>query len=141
EKVFANLLGNAFKFTLEGGHVLWRAERVADGTAAGVVEIAVSDDGPGIAAEDLPHIFKHFYRSERSVTRVQPGTGLGLALAHDMVEQHGGTLSVDSREGYGATFTVRLPLIEAVAPDGDGMVIDPKLAASLADEIRLVPGE
>jgi signal transduction histidine kinase/ligand-binding sensor domain-containing protein len=85
EKVFANLLGNAFKFTPEGGHVLWRAERVDDGAGAGAVEITVVDDGPGIAAEDLPHIFKHFYRSERSVTRVQPGTGLGLALAHDMV--------------------------------------------------------
>jgi signal transduction histidine kinase/DNA-binding response OmpR family regulator/ligand-binding sensor domain-containing protein len=141
EKVFANLLGNAFKFTPEGGHVTWSAAHVDDGTPAGVVEVAVADDGPGIAAEDVPHIFKHFYRSERSVTRVQPGTGLGLALAHDMVEQHGGTLTVESREGHGATFTVRLPLIDAVAPEGDGMVIDPKLAASLADEIRLAPGE
>jgi len=143
EKVFANLLGNAFKFTPEGGHVLWRAERVDDGSAAGWVEIAVVDDGPGIAAEDLPNIFKHFYRSERSVTRVQPGTGLGLALAHDMVEQHGGTLSADSREGHGATFTVRLPLLEASVPArvDDGVAIDPKLAAALADEIRLAPNE
>src|SRR6185436_18111626 len=94
EKVFANLLGNAFKFTPEGGHVVWSAECVGDRTTAGVV---------GISVEDLPHIFKHFYRSERSVTRVQPGTGLGLALAHDMVEQHGGTLAVQSREGHGAT--------------------------------------
>jgi signal transduction histidine kinase/ligand-binding sensor domain-containing protein/AraC-like DNA-binding protein len=143
EKVFANLLGNAFKFTPEGGHVVWRARRIDDGTAAGAVEIAVTDDGPGIAAEDLPHIFKHFYRSERSVTRVQPGTGLGLALAHDMVEKHGGTLAVESREGHGATFTVRLPLIEASAsaPGDDGIVLDPKLAASLADEIRLAPNE
>ena len=141
EKVFANLLGNAFKFTPEGGHVTWSAMREDDGTPAGAVTIAVADDGPGIAAEDLPHIFKHFYRSERSVTRVQPGTGLGLALAHDMVEQHGGTLSVVSREGHGATFTVRLPLIEPETPHGDGAVVDPQLAASLADEIRLVPGE
>src|SRR6185436_16961496 len=104
---------------------------------------AVVDDGPGIAAEDLPNIFKHFYRSERSVTRVQPGTGLGLALAHDMVEQHGGTLSADSREGHGATFTVRLPLLEASVPArvDDGVAIDPKLAAALADEIRLAPNE
>ena len=143
EKVFANLLGNAFKFTPEGGHVLWRAERVADGTTAGVVEIAVVDDGPGIAAEDLPHIFKHFYRSERSVTRVQPGTGLGLALAHDMVEQHGGQLTVESRESHGATFTVRLPLLEGSpqAAGDEGVALDPGLAAALADEIRLVPNE
>jgi CheY-like chemotaxis protein/AraC-like DNA-binding protein len=143
EKVFANLLGNAFKFTPDGGHVLWRAERVLDGTPAGAVEIAVVDDGPGIAAEDLPHIFKHFYRSERSITRVQPGTGLGLALAHDMVQQHGGTLSVASREGHGATFKVRLPLIEVPAPVSgtDGVAMDAKLAASLADEIRIAPNE
>ncbi|HET9325480.1 MAG TPA: ATP-binding protein [Candidatus Eisenbacteria bacterium] len=143
EKVFANLLGNAFKFTPEGGHVLWRAGRVDDGTSAGAVEIAVVDDGPGIAAEDLPHIFKHFYRSERSVTRVQPGTGLGLALAHDMVEQHGGALTVESREGHGATFTVRLPLLEASAqaPGDDGVALDPGVAAALADEIRLAPNE
>jgi signal transduction histidine kinase len=138
EKVFANLLGNAFKFTPEGGHVEWRAAPVDDGTA---IEIAVRDDGPGIAAEDLPHIFKHFYRSERSVTRVQPGTGLGLALAHDMVEQHGGTIAVESREGEGATFTVRLPLLADAAIQANGVPFDPALAASLADEIRLEPRE
>jgi signal transduction histidine kinase/ligand-binding sensor domain-containing protein/DNA-binding response OmpR family regulator len=138
EKVFANLLGNAFKFTPEGGHVRWSAAAVGDGTA---IEIAVDDDGPGIAAEDLPHIFKHFYRSERSVTRVQPGTGLGLALAHDMVGQHGGTLSVESREGEGATFTVRLPLLAEGVPAANGVPLDPALVASLADEIRLEPSE
>jgi len=143
EKVFANLLGNAFKFTPEGGHVRWDARPVDDGTPAGAVEIAVVDDGPGIAAEDLPHIFKHFYRSDRSATRMQPGTGLGLALAHDMVEQHGGTLVAESREGHGATFTVRLPLLDAGAPASDGHVVtlDPKLAAALADDIRLAPHE
>ena len=101
----------------------------------------MADDGPGIAAEDLPHIFKHFYRSERSVTRVQPGTGLGLALAHDMVGQHGGTLTVASREGEGATFTVRLPLLAVAVPAANGVPFDPALAASLADEIRLEPRE
>ena len=142
EKVFANLLGNAFKFTPEGGHVIWTAARVDDG-GTGAVDITVADDGPGIAADDLPHIFKHFYRSERSVTRVQPGTGLGLALAHDMVEQHGGWLTVESREGEGATFTVRLPLLDAAAAEraSDGVAIDPRLAAALADEVRLAPDE
>ena len=101
----------------------------------------MADDGPGIAAEDLPHIFKHFYRSERSVTRVQPGTGLGLALAHDMVGQHGGTLTVTSREGEGATFTVRLPLLPEGMPAVNGVPLDPALVASLADEIRLEPRE
>jgi len=138
EKVFANLLGNAFKFTPEGGHVVWRAAPVDDGKT---IEITVVDDGPGIAAEDLPHIFKHFYRSERSVTRVQPGTGLGLALAHDMVEQHGGTITVESREGEGATFTVCLPLLAETVPAPNGVPYDPALAATLADEIRFEPRE
>ena len=142
EKVFANLLGNAFKFTPEGGHVIWSAARTDDGSPAGAVEITVTDDGPGIAADDVPHVFKRFYRSERSVTRVHPGTGLGLALAHDMVEQHGGTIAVESREGHGATFTVRLPLEAAEASGApEAVALDPRLVASLADEIRLAPGE
>ncbi|MEO5988150.1 MAG: ATP-binding protein [Candidatus Eisenbacteria bacterium] len=143
EKVFANLLGNAFKFTPEGGHVTWTARRVAEGSATGALEIAIIDNGPGIAAEDLPHIFKRFYRSERSVTRMQPGTGLGLALAHDMVEQHDGSLHARSQEGHGATFTVRLPLLEPSASEPYGELAAPnaETIAALADEIRLVPGE
>jgi signal transduction histidine kinase/DNA-binding response OmpR family regulator/ligand-binding sensor domain-containing protein len=138
EKVFANLLGNAFKFTPEGGHVWWRAAAVDDGSA---IEIAVVDDGPGIAGEDLPHIFKHFYRSERSVTREQPGTGLGLALAHDMVVQHGGTLRVESSEGQGCTFTVRLPLLTGAAIPAPAPALDAAAATALADEIRIAPEE
>ena len=92
-------------------------------------------------AEDLPHIFKHFYRSERSVTREQPGTGLGLALAHDMVEQHGGTLRVESREGHGATFVVRLPLLADSALPEPVPALDAAAATALADEIRVVPEE
>ena len=139
EKVFANLLGNAFKFTPEGGNVVLSAVRVEGDPP--LLEVMVSDDGPGIAAEDLPHVFERFYRSERSSTRAQPGTGLGLALARDMVGQHGGTIAVASREGVGSTFTVRLPLmavgavmpVTAPAPEGSA------LAAALMDEIRLTP--
>ena len=138
EKVFANLLGNAFKFTPAGGHVTLTASRIQGAEPA--LEIAVADDGPGIAAEDLPRVFERFYRAERSVTRVQPGTGLGLALARDMVEQHGGTIAVESREGHGSTFTVRLPLLaEAPGPSVEAAAsgLDPVTLAGLADEIRL----
>lgn len=142
EKVFANLLGNAFKFTPSGGHVTLAAEIVANG-AASMIDVAVSDDGPGISAEDLPHVFERFYRAERSVTRVQPGTGLGLALAADLVEQHGATLRVESIESHGSTFTVRLALLEPEEVAGLGPVeetaFDSGAVAALADEIRVTP--
>jgi len=142
EKVFANLLGNAFKFTPSGGHVTLTAEVVEHG-ATPMIDVSVSDDGPGISAEDLPHVFERFYRAERSVTRVQPGTGLGLALAADLVEQHGGTLRAESAESHGSTFTVRLALLEAAALAGLAPIEesppDSSAVAALADEIRVSP--
>ena len=140
EKVFANLLGNAFKFTPAGGHVTLSAARdVVDGLP--ILAVRVEDDGPGIPAEDLPHVFERFYRAERPVTRLQPGTGLGLALARDMVEQHGATIEAASVEGRGSVFTVRLPLLADAALVGatPGREIDAAALAALADEIRLTP--
>ncbi len=143
EKVFANLLGNAFKFTPAEGRVELKLARVRDANGE-CAEITVLDDGPGIAAEDLPHVFKRFYRAERSATRVQPGTGLGLALAWDLVDQHGGTIRAESREGHGSTFVVRLPLLAAgapaAAPAAPTPAIDADALLALADEIRLEPG-
>jgi signal transduction histidine kinase/ligand-binding sensor domain-containing protein/DNA-binding NarL/FixJ family response regulator len=137
EKVFANLLGNAFKFTPAGGNVTLSAEVVRGDAPA--IEVAVADDGPGIAAEDLPHVFKRFYRAERSITRVQPGTGLGLALASDVIEQHGGSIRVESHEGRGSTFTVRLALLTSDASAEVPVVADLDRAelAALTDEIRV----
>ena len=140
DKVIANLLGNALKFTPAGGNVGLVA-RVDDGAA----EIVVRDDGPGIAEQDLPHIFERFYRAERSVTRIQPGTGLGLALASDLVELHDGSLRVTSREGEGSTFTVRLALLPASAvpaSDGNGAAPhDPTTLAALAGEVHVIGDE
>jgi signal transduction histidine kinase len=73
------------------------------------VEVAVRDTGVGIAESDLPRIFDRFYRADKS--RQCDGTGLGLAIARWIVEQHGGAISVQSREGEGSTFTVSLPRI------------------------------
>jgi len=142
EKVFANLLGNAFKFTPEGGHVTLSTVREnVDGDPFLVV--SVQDDGPGIPAHDLPHVFERFYRAERPDTRLQPGTGLGLALARDMVEQHGATIQADSVEGRGSTFTVRLPLLatgKAASPAATSPpAMDAATLAALADEIRVGP--
>ena len=141
EKVFANLLGNAFKFTQEGGHVALSATLSSDSAQGpAVLVVQVTDDGPGIAAADLPHVFKRFYRAEQSVTRVQPGTGLGLALAQDMIEQHDGSIEVESAEGRGCTFTVRLPVRAAAAiPDNAPITFDAAATAALADEIRIEP--
>jgi signal transduction histidine kinase/ligand-binding sensor domain-containing protein/DNA-binding response OmpR family regulator len=105
ERVLANLLSNAFKFARSGGTVRLTLE-----AAPGAARISVRDDGPGIAAADLPHIFDRFYRGDEAAGRHQPGTGIGLALARELAALHGGTLEVESEEGSGSTFTVTLRL-------------------------------
>lgn len=110
EKVIANLLSNAFKFTPEGGRlrVLLQTNR---GSAPARAEIIVSDSGPGIPSDDLPHIFERFYQSGKHVRR--KGTGIGLSLAREIAELHGGGIEVENGEGAGASFTVHLPLDDA----------------------------
>ena len=104
------LLDNAVKYTPGGGRITVTVRRVADR-----VELAVADTGIGIPADDLPHIFERFYRVDAS--RAAGGTGLGLAIAHQIAEQHGGTLTVVSSPGHGSTFTLTLPVSTADAPD------------------------
>jgi signal transduction histidine kinase/ligand-binding sensor domain-containing protein/CheY-like chemotaxis protein len=105
ERILANLLSNAFKFTRSGGSVRLTVE-----AGPPTARISVRDDGPGITAADLPHIFDRFYRGNEAAGRHQPGTGIGLALARELVALHGGTLEVESEEGAGSTFTVSLPI-------------------------------
>jgi len=76
----------------------------------------VTDQGLGIPVADLPHIFDRFVRAGNVVGHIQ-GTGIGLASARGIVEQHGGTIMVESQEGQGTTFTVRLPLMAATADE------------------------
>jgi len=78
-------------------------------TEPGRVRISVQDNGPGIAPEDLPHLFDRFYRSDRSRARAEGGTGLGLSIARHLAQAHGGDITVTSVLGQGATFTVILP--------------------------------
>jgi signal transduction histidine kinase len=101
ETVLDNLLANAASFARPGGSV--RVVIVADATHA---ELRVTDDGPGIAAEDVPHVFERFYTTRRH----DKGTGLGLALVRAIVEAHGGSVAVTSQLGHGATFSARLPV-------------------------------
>jgi signal transduction histidine kinase len=74
------------------------------------MKISVRDDGEGIAAEDLPHVFDRFWRGDKSRLRERGSAGLGLAIAKKLVEAHGGTIGVESEKGKGATFWFTLPL-------------------------------
>ena len=100
-QVLVNLLDNALKFTPSGGTVT-----VLVHAAAGGVEVSVRDTGAGIPAEHVPHVFERFYKVDRA--RRDGGTGLGLAIVRHIVEAHGGTARVESREGEGTTVSVIL---------------------------------
>lgn len=104
-QVFLNLLANALQYTPEGGEVQVRAWREGK-----ELRVRICDTGPGIAPEDLPHIFDRFFRADRSRTRATGGTGLGLAIVRSLLELHGGRVSVESRPGAGTCFTVALPV-------------------------------
>ena len=104
-QVFVNLLSNALQFTPAGGKVQVRAWR-----EPGELRVQVADTGPGIAPEDLPHIFDRFFRGDRSRSRATGGSGLGLAIVRNLVELHHGRISVESQPGRGSCFTVVLPL-------------------------------
>ncbi len=108
ERVVGNLLTNALKYSPPESLITVRVAR-DDADTRPMAMIAVRDEGIGIPATDLPHIFERFHRGTNVVSHVQ-GTGIGLASARQIVALHGGTISVESVEGAGATFTVRLPL-------------------------------
>lgn len=108
ERVVDNLVANAIRYTPNGGDV--RITVGVDGDSTGQwALLTVSDTGLGIPEADLPRVFDRFYRGSNVVGRI-PGSGIGLAGVRQIVEQHGGTIQVSSREGEGSTFTVRLPL-------------------------------
>jgi len=103
-QVVTNLLTNAIQYNRDGGEVLVKL-KIKNGFAA----LKVSDTGAGISAEDLPHVFKRFYRGDKSRTGAA-NAGLGLAISKAIVEAHGGTIEVASKEDVGTTFRVKLPL-------------------------------
>jgi signal transduction histidine kinase len=107
KQVLLNLISNAIYYTPPGGEV-----SVSMAKTEQDVLLWVRDTGPGIPPEDLPHIFERFYRGEKSRTRSKlSGFGLGLSIAYWIVEHHGGKISVESTQGAGTTFTVRLPVL------------------------------
>ncbi|GIW04127.1 MAG: hypothetical protein KatS3mg059_0747 [Thermomicrobiales bacterium] len=108
ERVLDNLIGNAIKYSPHGGAVEVVLQQEKHGMQGWAI-ILVKDRGIGIPVADLPAIFDRYYRG-RNVTFRSSGAGIGLAGARQIVEQHGGTITVESVEGQGSTFTVRLPL-------------------------------
>ncbi len=106
-----NLIDNAVKHTGEGASVT-----VAAGCDGERVWIRVRDDGPGIPAGDLEHVFERFYRVDRSRARGRGGSGLGLAIVRELMDSMGGSVEAESAPGQGAAFTLRLP--RAAPPDG-----------------------
>src|SRR5207248_10459776 len=123
-QVMNNLLSNAARYSAGGTQI--RVSAVRTGTS---VEIDVADQGPGVAPEDCERIFEKFYRGRHGVTLAVRGTGLGLAVARQLVEAHGGSIGVRSTLGRGSTFWVRLPI---AAPSDE---LSPALAAG-----RRLPG-
>lgn len=111
-QVWSNLISNAVKYTMPGGKVQVILEE-RDGWAIGIVE----DTGIGIAREDLERIFEEFYRTPQAKKLVPHGTGLGLPLVKQIVEAHGGNITVESELGRGSRFTFRIPVIEKNRPD------------------------
>jgi signal transduction histidine kinase len=103
EKIIFNLLSNAFKFTFEGEIVVSIRDEGAE------VEVAVSDTGTGVPAEELPDLFKRFHRVHGAPGRSYEGSGIGLALVQELVRLHGGTVGVESELGKGSRFTISIP--------------------------------
>jgi PAS domain S-box-containing protein len=103
EKIVLNLISNALKSTFEGSIAI----RLRD--CGDHAELHVRDTGTGIAEEEIPHLFERFRRIENARRRTHEGSGIGLALVHELVNMHGGTISVQSRLGKGTSFTVAIP--------------------------------
>ncbi|MEU0990617.1 SpoIIE family protein phosphatase [Streptomyces sp. NPDC005953] len=119
EKVVLNLLSNALKFTFDGSISV--ALRAADGEAV----VTVTDTGIGVSTQEIPRLFERFHRIENARSRSNEGSGIGLALVRELIGLHGGSITADSTEGEGTTFTIRLPFgsehlpPDALAPVGD----------------------
>jgi two-component system sensor histidine kinase BaeS len=103
-QVIVNLFSNALKFTQPGGRVEVRVKGTAD-----ITEISIKDNGRGIPADDLPHIFERFYRADKSRNRLSGGAGIGLTITKAIVEAHKGKIQVQSKVDEGTEFIISLP--------------------------------
>jgi two-component system phosphate regulon sensor histidine kinase PhoR len=111
-QVFDNLLDNALKYTPSQSFIAIRTALVG-----GEFEIRIADNGPGIPAKDLPHIFERFYRVDKGRSRETGGTGLGLSIVKHIVQLHGGRVWAESTPGQGTTIVLSLPLQPPASPE------------------------
>jgi two-component system, OmpR family, phosphate regulon sensor histidine kinase PhoR len=116
EQVLANLVDNAIKYGRPGGNVTLDAR----GSADGLIEVSVVDDGPGIPPDAIERIFERFYRADKARSREQGGTGLGLSIVKHIVQSHGGKVWAASEPGRGATFFFTLPRVVVAESKGNG---------------------
>lgn len=112
EKIVFNLMSNAFKYTLKGSIVVSVSKTEEHAL------LKVKDTGIGIPENELPHMFERFHRVENAMGRTYEGTGIGLSLTKELVQLHGGTISVESKEGVGSCFTVAIPFGTNHLPSG-----------------------
>jgi PAS domain S-box-containing protein len=131
QQVMWNLLSNAVKFTPRGGRVQVRLQRVNSH-----IEISVSDSGVGIREDFLPHLFERFRQADSTTTRAHGGLGLGLAIARQIVELHGGTIhAISGGEGKGATFRIELPVMIVHS----AVVVDAEPRVHPRTQVRVTP--
>lgn len=109
-QVFYNIIVNAVRYSPEQG-VVKVATALTSEEGKQYLKISFTDDGLGISSEDLPHIFEHFYRGDKSRDRKSGGSGIGLAIVKQLIEIHGGRVVVTSKLGEGSTFIVLLPVV------------------------------
>lgn len=120
EQALVNLVGNAVKFSPRGGTVTVTVTPPPPGEEPGVVTLTVRDEGPGLPADQLEHVFERFHQVSASAATDRGGTGLGLTITRSIVQQHGGRAWVDSVLGEGAAFSFTLPLARPVPPPAAG---------------------
>ncbi len=125
-RVFNNLLSNAIKFTRRGGAVTACLLEGQDGSAV----VRIVDTGIGIPQAMIPRLFERYSRSSRSGTAGEKGTGLGMTITKEIIEQHGGTIQVESLEGLGTTMTLTFPTLAAEAPAEDPQAAAPQAASA-----------
>jgi signal transduction histidine kinase len=133
KRAVANLLENAVRLAPEGSRI-----RLATGSEGDRAWIAVTDEGPGIAPEDQPHVFDRFWRADKGRSRADGGTGLGLAIVRQIAESHGGEVRLQSKVGVGSSFVIWLP----VAPDPTPRLPTPPVTTPVttpADRARTRP--
>lgn len=138
EKIICNIISNAFKFTPENGEI-----KIAVNIISTWIEIKIKDTGVGIPEDRLPHIFDRFYQVDSSITREHEGTGIGLALAKELVELHKGKITANSKEGEGTEFIIHLPISDSKIETEKSYELsdDNSNKKNISDEVEVLEAE